>query len=29
MIASAGDFRLSRGERSTLDLNAVPYARLC
>ena len=29
MIASAGDFRLSRGESSSLDLNAVPYARLC
>jgi N6-L-threonylcarbamoyladenine synthase len=29
MIASAGDFRLSRGERSGLDLNAVPYAKLC
>jgi len=29
MIASAGDFRLSRGERSNLDLNAVPYAKLC
>ena len=29
MIASAGDFRLSRGERSSLDLNAVPYAKLC
>lgn len=29
MIASAGDFRLSRGERSNLDLNAIPYAKLC
>jgi N6-L-threonylcarbamoyladenine synthase len=29
MIASAGDFRLSRGERSGLDLNAIPYAKLC
>jgi N6-L-threonylcarbamoyladenine synthase len=29
MIASAGDFRLSREESSSLDLNAVPYARLC
>jgi N6-L-threonylcarbamoyladenine synthase len=29
MIASAGDFRLSRGERSSLDLNAIPYAKLC
>jgi N6-L-threonylcarbamoyladenine synthase len=29
MIAAAGDFRLSRGERSNLDLNAVPYAKLC
>jgi N6-L-threonylcarbamoyladenine synthase len=29
MIASAGDFRLSRGERSSLNLNAVPYAKLC
>jgi N6-L-threonylcarbamoyladenine synthase len=29
MIASAGDFHLSRGERSSLDLNAVPYAKLC
>ena len=28
MIAAAGDFRLSRGERSGLDLNAVPYAKL-
>jgi N6-L-threonylcarbamoyladenine synthase len=28
MIASAGDFRLSRGESSPLDLNAVPYASL-
>jgi len=28
MIASAGDFRLSRGERSNLDLNAIPYAPL-
>ncbi len=28
MIASAGDFRLSRGEKSDLDLNAVPYAPL-
>ena len=29
MIAAAGDFRLSRGERSSLNLNAVPYAKLC
>jgi N6-L-threonylcarbamoyladenine synthase len=29
MIASAGDFRLSKGERSSLDLNAIPYAKLC
>jgi N6-L-threonylcarbamoyladenine synthase len=29
MIAAAGDFRLSRGERSNLNLNAVPYAKLC
>ena len=29
MIASAGDFRLSRGKRSSLDLNAIPYAKLC
>lgn len=29
MIACAGDFRLSRGERSGLDLNAIPYAKLC
>ncbi len=29
MIASAGDFRLSRGERSSFDLNAIPYAKLC
>ncbi len=29
MIASAGDFRLSKGERSSLNLNAVPYAKLC
>jgi N6-L-threonylcarbamoyladenine synthase len=28
MIAAAGDFWLSRGERSGLDLNAVPYAKL-
>jgi len=28
MIAVAGDFRLSCGERSDLDLNAVPYAKL-
>jgi N6-L-threonylcarbamoyladenine synthase len=28
MIAAAGDFRLSRGERSNLDLNAIPYAPL-
>ena len=28
MIAAAGDFRLSRGEVSALDLNAVPYASL-
>jgi N6-L-threonylcarbamoyladenine synthase len=28
MIAAAGDFRLSRGEASDLDLNAVPYASL-
>lgn len=28
MIAAAGDFHLSRGERSGLDLNAVPYAKL-
>jgi len=26
MIAAAGDFRLSRGERSPLDINAIPYA---
>jgi N6-L-threonylcarbamoyladenine synthase len=29
MVASAGDFRLSRGESSSLNLNAVPYAKLC
>jgi N6-L-threonylcarbamoyladenine synthase len=29
MIAAAGDFHLSRGERSNLDLNAIPYAKLC
>jgi N6-L-threonylcarbamoyladenine synthase len=29
MIAAAGDFHLSRGERSGLDLNAIPYAKLC
>lgn len=29
MIASAGDFRLSKGERSNFDLNAIPYAKLC
>ena len=28
MIAAAGDFRLSAGERSDLSLNAVPYAPL-
>ncbi len=28
MIAAAGDFRLSQGETSGLDLNAVPYAPL-
>lgn len=28
MIASAGDFHLSQGERSDLDLNAIPYAPL-
>jgi N6-L-threonylcarbamoyladenine synthase len=28
MIAAAGDFRLSAGERSDLDLNAVPYVPL-
>ncbi len=28
MVASAGDFHLSRGESSSLDLNAVPYAPL-
>jgi N6-L-threonylcarbamoyladenine synthase len=28
MIAAAGDFRLSCGERSDLDLNAIPYAKL-
>ncbi|KPL00987.1 MAG: tRNA threonylcarbamoyladenosine biosynthesis protein TsaB [candidate division Zixibacteria bacterium SM23_73_3] len=28
MIAAAGDFRLSRGEVSGLDLNAIPYAPL-
>ena len=28
MIAAAGDFHLSRGERSGLDLNAVPYVKL-
>ncbi len=28
MIAAAGDFRLSAGERSNLDLNAVPYVPL-
>jgi N6-L-threonylcarbamoyladenine synthase len=28
MIAAAGDFHLSRGERSGLDLNAIPYAPL-
>ena len=25
MVAAAGDFRLSRGERSNLNLNAIPY----
>jgi N6-L-threonylcarbamoyladenine synthase len=29
MIAAAGDFRLSRGESSSLNLNAIPYAKLC
>jgi N6-L-threonylcarbamoyladenine synthase len=28
MIAAAGDFHLCRGERSDLDLNAIPYASL-
>lgn len=28
MIAAAGDFHISRGERSSLDLNALPYAPL-
>ncbi|KPL04170.1 MAG: tRNA threonylcarbamoyladenosine biosynthesis protein TsaB [candidate division Zixibacteria bacterium SM23_73_2] len=28
MISACGDFRLSRGERAGLDLNAVPYAEL-
>jgi N6-L-threonylcarbamoyladenine synthase len=28
MIAAAGDFHLSRGESSPLDLNAIPYATL-
>jgi N6-L-threonylcarbamoyladenine synthase len=28
MIASAGDFHLSRGEASGLDLNAIPYVPL-
>lgn len=28
MIAAAGEFRLSKGEKSALDLNAVPYAPL-
>ena len=28
MIAAAGDFHLSRGETSKLDLNAIPYAPL-
>jgi N6-L-threonylcarbamoyladenine synthase len=28
MIAAAGEFHLSKGEKSTLDLNAVPYAPL-
>jgi N6-L-threonylcarbamoyladenine synthase len=28
MIAAAGDFRLSKGEKSGLDLNAIPYAPL-
>jgi N6-L-threonylcarbamoyladenine synthase len=28
MIAACGDFHLSRGERSDLDLNAVPYLEL-
>lgn len=28
MIAAAGDFRLSAGQRAGLDLNAVPYAPL-
>jgi N6-L-threonylcarbamoyladenine synthase len=28
MIAAAGDFHLSRGEASDLDLNAIPYASL-
>jgi N6-L-threonylcarbamoyladenine synthase len=28
MIAAAGDFHLSRGEKSDLDLNAIPYAPL-
>jgi len=29
MIAAAGDFHLAKGERSSLDLNAIPYAKLC
>jgi N6-L-threonylcarbamoyladenine synthase len=28
MIAAAGDFHLSRGRKSNLDINAVPYAPL-
>jgi N6-L-threonylcarbamoyladenine synthase len=28
MIAAAGEFHLSKGEKSALDLNAVPYAPL-
>ncbi len=28
MIAAAGDFHLSKGEKSGLDLNAIPYAPL-
>ncbi len=28
MIAAAGEFRFSKGERSNLDLNAIPYAPL-
>jgi len=28
MIAACGDFHLGRGERSDLDLNAVPYSEL-